>query len=201
MIGGYLPAVRFVSTRGRAPDASLGTALFDGLAPDGGLYVPDPIEPWSPDEIASLPSMSLVEIGVRTLRPFARAIDARTLFAVVHAALDFPIPLVEVEPGVYALELFHGPTLAFKDVGARVMARLMAVVAATSPCSRRRPAIRAAPSRTPSTASRAHAVVILYPEGRVSPTQEAQLTMFNAEPGETSAATPSPAASTTASGW
>jgi hypothetical protein len=91
VIGGYLPAVRFVSTRGRAPDASLGTALFDGLAPDGGLYVPDPIEPWSPDEIASLPSMSLVEIGVRTLRPFARAIDARTLFAVVRAALDFPI--------------------------------------------------------------------------------------------------------------
>ena len=113
MIGGYLPAVRFVSTRGRAPAASLGTALFDGLAPDGGLYVPDPIEPWSPDEIAALASMSLVEIGVRTLRPFTRSIDARTLFAVVHDALDFPIPLVEVEPGVYALELFHGPTLAF----------------------------------------------------------------------------------------
>src|SRR5215813_5261129 len=126
MIGSYLPAVRFVSTRGRAPAASLGTALFDGLAPDGGLYVPDPIEPWSPDEIASLASRSLVEIGVRTLRPFARSIDARTLFALVHDALDFPIPLVEVEPGVYALELFHGPTLAFKDVGARVMARLMA---------------------------------------------------------------------------
>jgi len=104
VIGGYLPAVRFLSTRGRAPAASLGTALFDGLAPDGGLYVPDPIEPWSPDEIASLSSRSLVEIGVRTLRPFAaRALDATTLFAVVRDALDFPIPLVEIEPGVYAL--------------------------------------------------------------------------------------------------
>src|SRR5215813_10035764 len=179
MIGSYLPAVRFVSTRGRAPAASLGTALFDGLAPDGGLYVPDPIEPWSPDEIASLASRSLVEIGVRTLRPFARSIDARTLFALVHDALDFPIPLVEVEPGVYALELFHGPTLAFKDVGARVMAGLggdVTVLTATS-------------GDTGSAVANAFhgiasaRVVILYPDGRVSPTQEAQLTMFNDVPG------------------
>ena len=183
MIGGYLPAVRFVSTRGRAPDASLGTALFDGLAPDGGLYVPDPIEPWSPDEIASLPSMSLVEIGVRTLRPFARAIDARTLFALVRDALDFPIPLVEIEPGVYALELFHGPTLAFKDVGARVMARLMAVIGGDVTV------LTATSGDTGSAVANAFhgiasaRVVILYPEGRVSPTQEAQLTMFNAEAG------------------
>jgi threonine synthase len=182
VIGGYLPAVRFVSTRGRAPAASLGTALFDGLAPDGGLYVPDPIEPWPPDEIASLPSMSLVEIGLRTLRPFARAIDARTLFAVVRDALDFPIPLVEIEPGVYALELFHGPTLAFKDVGARVMARLMAVLGGDVTV------LTATSGDTGSAVANAFhgiasaRVVILYPEGRVSPTQEAQLTMFNAEP-------------------
>ena len=109
-----------MSTRGSASSAALGTALFDGLAPDGGLYVPDPIEPWSPEEISALPSMSLGEIGVRTLRPFSRGIDARTLGAIVNDALDFPIPLVEVEPGIYSLELFHGPTLAFKDVGARV---------------------------------------------------------------------------------
>jgi threonine synthase len=183
VIGGYLPAVRFVSTRGRAPAASLGTALFDGLAPDGGLYVPDPIEPWTPDEIALLPSMSLVEIGVRTLRPFSRAIDARTLFAVVHDALDFPIPLVEIEPGVCALELFHGPTLAFKDVGARVMARLMAVVGGDVTV------LTATSGDTGSAVANAFhgiasaRVVILYPEGRVSPTQEAQLTMFNEQPG------------------
>ena len=121
--------MRFVSTRGKAPAASLGTALFDGLAPDGGLYVPEIIEPWAADEIAALPSMSLAEIGVRVLQPFAaRAIDARTLSAVVHDALDFEIPLIEIEPGIFSLELFHGPTLAFKDVGARVMARLMAAL-------------------------------------------------------------------------
>jgi len=183
VIGSHLPAVRFVSTRGSAPAAALGTALFDGLAPDGGLYIPDPIEPWSPEEIAALSGMSLAEIGVQTLRPFARAIDARTLGAVVHDALDFPIPLVEVEPGVYSLELFHGPTLAFKDVGARVMARLMAALGGDVTV------LTATSGDTGSAVANAFhgiasaRVVILYPDGRVSPTQEAQLTMFNSEPG------------------
>jgi threonine synthase len=176
--------MRFVSTRGLAPAASLGTALFDGLAPDGGLYIPESIEQWSPEEIAALPAMSLAEIGVQVLRPFAtRAIDARTLSAVVHDALDFPIPLVEVEPGIYSLELFHGPTLAFKDVGARVMARLMAALGGDVTV------LTATSGDTGSAVAHAFhgiasaRVVILYPEGRVSPTQEAQLTMFNNEAG------------------
>src|SRR5947207_7024262 len=182
MIGSYAPAVRFVSTRGQAPAASLGTALFDGLAPDGGLYVPDPIEPWAPEELAAVPTMSLAEIGVRVLRPFAKSIDARTLSAIVHDALDFDIPLVNVEPGIYALELFHGPTLAFKDVGARVMARLMATLGGDVTV------LTATSGDTGSAVAHAFygiasaRVVILYPEGRVSPTQEAQLTMFNSEP-------------------
>jgi threonine synthase len=176
--------MRFVSTRGSASAASLGTALFDGLAPDGGLYIPESIEPWSPEEVGALPTMSLAEIGVRVLRPFAtRAIDARTLSAVVHDALDFPIPLIEVEPGIYSLELFHGPTLAFKDVGARVMARLMAALGGDVTV------LTATSGDTGSAVANAFhgiasaRVVILYPEGRVSPTQEAQLTMFNSEPG------------------
>jgi threonine synthase len=179
VIGSYIPPVRFVSTRGQAPAAALGTALFDGLAPDGGLYIPDPIEEWSAEEIAALTGMSLVDIGVRTLRPFARSIDARTLGAVVNDALDFPIPLVEVEPGIYSLELFHGPTLAFKDVGARVMARLMATLGGDVTV------LTATSGDTGSAVANAFygiasaRVVILYPDGRVSPTQEAQLTMFN----------------------
>ena len=105
----------------------------------------------------------------------------------VVEALNFPIPLVEVEPGIFALELFHGPTLAFKDVGARVMARLMAalhrgdepltILAATSGDTGS--AVAHAFHGVPNTR-----VVILYPDGRVSPTQEAQLTMFNGERGE-----------------
>jgi threonine synthase len=183
VIGNYLPAAQFVSTRKKAPAASLGTALFDGLAPDGGLYVPDPIEPWWDGEIESLHEMSLVQIGIRTLRPFARSIDLTTLSALVSHALDFPIPLVQIEPGIFALELFHGPTLAFKDVGARVMARLMAVVGGDVTV------LTATSGDTGSAvASAFHGiassrVVVLYPDGRVSPTQEAQLTMFNDEPG------------------
>jgi threonine synthase len=177
--------MRFLTTRQQAPAVSFTEALFEGLAPDGGLYVPEAIEPWRDDELARLPRRTLTEIGLRALRPFTRGeIDPATLEAVVVEALNFEIPLVEVEPGVFALELFHGPTFAFKDVGARVMARMMAslhraedpltVLAATSGDTGS--AVAHAFHGVPNTR-----VVILYPDGRVSPTQEAQLTIFNGE--------------------
>src|SRR3954471_21337100 len=179
--------MRFLTTRQQAPAVSFTEALFQGLAPDGGLYVPESIERWRPDEIERLPRRTLTEIGLRALRPFTRGdIDPATLEAVVVEALNFEIPLVEVEPNVFALELFHGPTFAFKDVGARLMARLMAslhrgeepltVLAATSGDTGS--AVAHAFHRVPNTR-----VVVLYPDGRVSPTQEAQLTMFNGEDG------------------
>jgi threonine synthase len=177
--------MRFNTTRGQAPPVSFTDALFEGLAPDGGLYVPETIEPWTADEQTRLPRRTLTEIGLRALRPFTRGeIDPATLEAVVVEALNFEIPLVELEPGIFVLELFHGPTFAFKDVGARVMARLMAslhrgseplvVLAATSGDTGS--AVAHAFHRVPNTR-----VVVLYPDGRVSPTQEAQLTMFNGE--------------------
>jgi threonine synthase len=176
--------VRFVTTR-QGPPVSFTAALSQGLAPDGGLYVPEAIEPWTPSELSRLPRRTLTEVGLRALRPFTRGdVDPATLEAVVVEALNFPIPLVLVEPGIFALELFHGPTLAFKDVGARTMARLMAslhrddepltVLVATSGDTGS--AVGHAFYRVPNTR-----VVILYPDGRVSPTQEAQLTMFNDE--------------------
>jgi threonine synthase len=179
--------MRFVTTRGQARPVSFKTALFEGLAPDGGLYVPEAIEPWTDAELARLPQRTLTEIAHRALRPFTRGeLDATVFEAVIVEALDFPIPLVEVEPRVHALELFHGPTLAFKDVGARVMARLMAamhegdapltVLVATSGDTGG--AVAHAFHGVPYTR-----VVVLYPDGRVSPTQEAQLTMFNGERG------------------
>src|SRR5262245_59483991 len=162
-------------------------ALVQGLGPDGGLYVPEAIEPMAVHELARLPNRTLTEIAYRALRPYTREeLDATTFEALVVEALNFPIPLVQVEPGIFALELFHGPTLAFKDVGARTMARLMAsldrgdqaltVLAATSGDTGS--AVAHAFHRVPHTR-----VVVLYPEGRVSPTQEAQLTMFNSEEG------------------
>lgn len=178
--------MRFVTTRGGQP-VSFREAALIGLAPDGGLYVPETIEPWSADELSRLSNRTLTEIGYRALRPYTRGeLDATLFEALVVDALNFPIPLVEVEPRVYALELFHGPTLAFKDVGARLMARLMAsldkderdltVLAATSGDTGS--AVAHAFHGVPHTR-----VVVLYPDGRVSPTQEAQLTMFNAEAG------------------
>src|SRR5262245_43535813 len=122
--------MRFVTTRGpETSGVSFRTAMLAGLAPDGGLYVPETIEPWAVDEVARLPNRTLTETAYRALRPFTRGeLDATTFEAVVVEALNFRIPLVEVEPRIFALELFHGPTLAFKDVGARTMARLMASV-------------------------------------------------------------------------
>jgi threonine synthase len=162
-------------------------ALLDGLGPDGGLYVPEAIEPIAVHELSRLPNRTLTELGYRALRPYTRdELDATIFEALMVEALNFPIPLVPVEPNIFALELFHGPTLAFKDVGARTMARLMAsldrgdqpltVLAATSGDTGS--AVAHAFHRVPHTR-----VVVLYPEGRVSPTQEAQLTMFNAEQG------------------
>ena len=168
-----------------APPVSFTAALFEGLAPDGGLYVPETIERWPDAELARLPRRALTETALRVLRPFTRGeLDPAVLEAVVVEALNFEIPLVEIEPGVHALELFHGPTLAFKDVGARVMARMMAALhEGHEPLT-----VLVATSGDTGSAV-AHAfykvhntrVIILYPDGRVSPTQEAQLTMFNGE--------------------
>jgi threonine synthase len=177
--------MQFVTTRGASPAVPFTTALFAGLAPDGGLYVPETIEPWTVDEISRLSDRTLTEIALRALRPYTSGdLDAATLEAVVVEALNFPIPLIEVQPGILSLELFHGPTFAFKDVGARVMARPMAarhrgddpltILAATSGDTGS--AVAHAFHGVPNTR-----VVILYPDGRVSPTQEAQLTIFNGE--------------------
>jgi threonine synthase len=183
--------MRFVSTRALGAPAtravSFRTALFEGLAPDGGLYVPESVPAWSAEDLARLPSMSIAEAGAAALEPYmADELDRAALTGIVGEALTFPLPLVEIEPGVWALELFHGPTLAFKDVGARVMARLMSALhRGTDPLT-----ILVATSGDTGGAV-AHAfhgvprtrVVVLYPAGRISPTQEAQLTMFNGEGG------------------
>ncbi len=181
--------MRFVTTRAAGGD---GVSLPDGAArrvwrPTAGCTCRRRSSRWPAHELARLPQRTLTEVAYRALRPYTRdELDATTFEAVVVEALNFPIPLVEVEPGIYALELFHGPTLAFKDVGARTMARLMAaldtgdqpltVLAATSGDTGS--AVAHAFHGVPHTR-----VVVLYPDGRVSPTQEAQLTMFNAEAG------------------
>jgi threonine synthase len=170
----------FVSTRGQAHPVSLRDALLAGLAPDGGLYVPARTPVLERDAWDDLRGRSLPEIGLAMASAwFGDEIPEADLARLLRGALTFDTPLVMVQPGLWALELFHGPTLAFKDIGARVMARLLSyfqvgretvtVLVATSGDTGG--AVAQAFHGVPGTR-----VVVLYPAGRVSPVQEAQFT-------------------------
>ncbi len=183
--------MRYLSTHGNSPPASLIEALTRGLAPDGGLYVPEhfpnpalpdaasPDAPVSPDALAAAASATL-------LQPFVQELSHDELRALLAEALDFPIPLLQVSERIYVLELFHGPTLAFKDVGARVMARLLARLGGTAESTDSNNAdcpvtILAATSGDTggAVADAFHGVAgtrvaVLYPRGKVSALQERQ---------------------------
>ena len=114
--------MRYLSTAGEAPAVGLEAALFAGPAPDGGLYVPETLPRIQPPSAGA----SFTDTAFSVARAlFGEDVPREALEEIVGDGLDFEIPLVPVEEGVYSLELFHGPTLAFKDVGARFMARLM----------------------------------------------------------------------------
>ena len=168
--------LRYLSTRGGCPPADLATALLTGLAPDGGLYVPETLPPAA--ELGG--PAGLADRAAHLLSPFVSDLSPTELGEVTAEALDFPIPLVRLDDETHLLELFHGPTLAFKDVGARFMARLLARL--TGDGSRRLTVLVATSGDTGSAVAQAFAgvhgirVAILYPRGRVSELQERQLT-------------------------
>ncbi|MDE6384281.1 MAG: pyridoxal-phosphate dependent enzyme [Paramuribaculum sp.] len=118
--------MRYYSTNDRYIEVPLRKAIMQSVAPDGGVYMPDSI-PLIPRALFThIPKMSLTEIGyVAATTLFGSDIPAADLKSIVADTLTFPIPLHEVAPSIYALELFHGPTGTFKDVGARFMARLI----------------------------------------------------------------------------
>ncbi len=169
----------FVSTRGQAPPTNLEEAVLRGLAPDGGLYMPRELPALTPNTMSGLAEKTWPELAssvVRTL--LSGAFDPLTLDALTADALNFPVPLVQLQERIYVLELFRGPTLAFKDVGARFMARLLAHIRqeADPPLT-----VLAATSGDTGGAV-AHAfwglpgirVVVLFPDGKVTPRQERQ---------------------------
>ena len=172
--------MKLISTRGgRAGGTwSFGEALLVGQAPDGGLFVPASLSRIPDADHAALLDATFPERAFIAARHFLDGeVQDGLLRAVVHSALDFPVPLREIEPGVRMLELFHGPTHAFKDVGARFMARMMSalrddastvtILAATSGDTGG--AVADAFHNVPGVR-----VVVLYPMGKVSPRQEAQ---------------------------
>ena len=166
--------MRFVSTRRQAPAVSFRDALFAGLAPDGGLYVPEMLPTV---DFEDLRDASLVEVATAIAARFLSGeISRAALQRILADALNFPIPLAMVGERA-VLELFHGPTFAFKDVGARVMARLMAHWhAEDSPLT----VLVATSGDTGSAVAQAFyglpgtRVVVLFPEHGVTPVQRAQ---------------------------
>ena len=127
--------MKYYSTNGKAPLATLQKAVVKGLAEDKGLYMPQRIKPLPQSFFDNIQDLSFQEIAYQVADCFfGEDVEADALRKIVYDTLSFEVPLVKVsspngggqEGAIYSLELFHGPTLAFKDVGARFMARLLA---------------------------------------------------------------------------
>ncbi len=173
--------MNYYSTRRTVPEVDLKHAVTKGLAADNGLFMPERIEKFDPSFFDSIHDLSFQEISFEVARKFfGDDIDDRELKKIVYDTLSFDCPVVHVQKNIFALELFHGPTLAFKDVGARFMARLLAyflrgtkklvnVLVATS-------------GDTGSAVANGFLgvpgihVYVLYPKGKVSAIQECQFT-------------------------
>jgi threonine synthase len=167
--------MRFRSTRRSAPTLGLSDAIVTGLAPDGGLYVPESFPHFRVEEFDGLES--LPDIGERLLAPFLEDDALRPHLSDICAeAFNFPVPLRDLDSNTSVLELFHGPTCAFKDVGARFLA------ACVSRLPGRRTVLVATSGDTGGAVAAAFheragvRVVILFPKGKVSPRQQRQLT-------------------------
>lgn len=173
--------MNFYSTRNRNVVATLKEAILQGLAPDNGLYMPAGLPQLSQEFIESLSQLSFTEIAQHLAQQLlGDDIPQLELKRMVEQAFTFDAPLVTVEPGIYALELFHGPTLAFKDFGARFMSHLLSYFAKEL---HREIVILAATSGDTGSAvangfynAPGIKVIILYPSGKVSALQEKQFT-------------------------
>jgi threonine synthase len=180
--------MKFVSTRGRAPALSFSDAVLTGLARDGGLYVPETWPQIAPDEIGGMADGRYETIAATVLRAFVgeefdAAADRYTrMITEAYATFRHPsvTPLVEIGPGHYILELFHGPTLAFKDVAMQLLARLTDDI--LSRRGERATIVGATSGDTGSAAIEAFRgrdnvdIFIMHPKGRTSEVQRRQMT-------------------------
>lgn len=172
--------MRLHSTNGRAPATGLRTAIRQGLAPDGGLYLPEAIPRIDAGDLAAWRGLPFTALAQRLSHALLEGEFAPGVIdRVVADALNFPVPLRALDDGLLVLELFHGPTLAFKDFGARFLARLFAEILRDE--GDHATVLVATSGDTGSAVARGFAgvprtrVVVLYPAGKVSPFQEAQM--------------------------
>ena len=183
--------MKYYSTNGKAPLADLNKAVVKGLAEDRGLYMPERINTMSKVFFDNIHTMSFQDIASNVAEAFfGEDVDLDALQDIVRDTLRFDCPVVKVKENIYALELFHGPTLAFKDVGARFMARLLQYFLKQENGGKKK---RKGPSSqinvlvaTSGDTGSAVAngflgvdgihVYVLYPKGKVSPIQECQFT-------------------------
>jgi threonine synthase len=171
--------MRYFSTRNKNESAGFGAAALAGLAPDGGLFVPEEIPPFSGAVRASLGSMDFCDIAFETIKRYTGdEIPGAALEDIVHRAYTFDAPLVAAGDRL-ALELFHGPTAAFKDFGARFMARVFAYLRRGEEKPLR--ILTATSGDTGGAVADGFfevpgiSVTVLYPKGRVTPLQERQI--------------------------
>ncbi|WP_427023445.1 threonine synthase [Aureimonas ureilytica] len=178
--------MRYVSSRGDAPTLGFADVLLAGLATDGGLYVPETWPTLSPETIASFAGRPYADVALEILSPFVgddiAPADLERMVREAYATFRHPAvaPLVQIGDRHFVLELFHGPTLAFKDVAMQLLSRLMDHVLAKR--ERRATIVGATSGDTGGAAIAAFAgssrtdMFILFPKGRVSPVQQRQMT-------------------------
>ena len=175
--------MEYYSTNGEAPRADLKKAVVKGLAEDRGLYMPEEIKKLPKAFFDDMPTMRFQDIAYNVASAFfGDDVDLDALKELVYDALQFDCPVVKVKDNIYALELFHGPTLAFKDVGARFMARLLRYFTQSEQSNSLINVLVATSGDTGSAVANGFLgvdgihVYVLYPKGKVSPIQECQFT-------------------------
>ncbi len=174
--------MKFYSTNGQAPIATLEKAVVKGLAEDKGLYMPERIKALPQEFFDNIENFSFQEIAYTVADAFfGEDVPAEDLKRIVYDTLAFDCPCVKVTDSIYSLELFHGPTLAFKDVGARFMARLLQFFLKKEGAGQVNVLV-ATSGDTGSAVANGFLgvdgihVYVLYPKGKVSPIQECQFT-------------------------
>tara|TARA_R110000868_G_scaffold212666_1_gene462564 strand:+ start:1026 stop:2321 length:1296 start_codon:yes stop_codon:yes gene_type:complete len=173
--------LKFYSLNNTAPEVSFDTAVVNGIAPDKGLYFPEEINPLPISFFENIESFSNEEIAFKAIQEFVSGIvPDDVLKDILKEVLDFDFPVVEITPNIGTLELFHGPTMAFKDVGARFMAQCLGYFSRST--KNEVTVLVATSGDTGGAVANGFLgvegvnVVILYPSGKVSDIQERQLT-------------------------